>query len=584
MADVAGVTHDVTLAGQGYLLVPGSYRRLTGVGVGLARGVAASGQFRQERWRTRRVEGADGEGVWYTLGFAPALATDRALHALPAGTLDSSTGGSATSYGGGADVGGAQYIAADATLYQIVTSSGAYSALSASATATATIRQVIRHKARVYAALGSKYATWDSTTWTEVATAADLLASYAGVLLRMSAGTLEWTVDETTWRAIPFYGVVNGVLAADHGLYLGCERGLYRLTGRLRPSNPTTAPHTYDQFDWSIQPLVDWSGSVSSENGRHLALYDGALYAWQGGRLWRVAGGRTEPLPLWGTCHGLALAGPYLAVALHTVDDGYWLWLHDGAGWWGLAQGGGTSTKYVAPVGVAGVSDAHLIAWSQGTRHLTRWNFSPGNRVWATGHATPVVALPALDGGAPEVAKRWTSVGLELGAPEGPAVLTATPATWMLDYSTDAGNTWTQALSHTPATVVTSAATTIDVTARRLWLAVRCTGGGANNPGLRTVWARWSAAAPARRRWEFVVRAADRLVTHTGGADDRDGRQIVADLTALAGGGPITLHDLDYAATGLTATVQVVSVEETAGRTPAPPGPDATVRVVLEEV
>ncbi|MCC6630371.1 MAG: hypothetical protein IT340_23560 [Chloroflexi bacterium] len=584
MADVAGVTHDVTLAGQGYLLVPGSYRRTTGVGVGLARGVTAGGQFRQERWRTRCIETADGEGVWYTLGFAPALLTDRLLTMLPAGALDATIGTAGTVYGGGADVGGVQYLAADATLYCVATSGGAFSGLTVVATASATIQQVIRHKTKVYAALGMAYATWDGTTWTETATAADRLASYAGVLLRLRAGTLEWTVDETTWRAIPFYGVVNGVLAADHGLYLGGERGLYRLTGRLRPSNPTSAPHTYDQFDWSIQPLVDWSGSVSSENGRHLALYDGALYAWQGGRLWRVAGGRAEPLPLWGACHGLALAGPYLAVALHTVDDGYWLWLHDGAGWWGLAQGSGTSTKYVAPVGVAGVSDAHLVAWSQGTRYLTRWNLSPANRVWATGHATPVVALPALDGGAPEVGKRWTAVGLELGAPEGPAVLAATPATWVLDYSTDAGNTWTQALSHTPATAVTSASATIDVSARRLWLAVRCTGGGAHNPSLRTVWARWSAAAPARRRWDLAIRAADRLVTHTGGADDRTGRQIVADLAALAGAGPVTLHDLDHATTGLAATVQVVSVEETAGRIPAPPGPDATVRVILEEL
>ena len=582
----AGVTHDIVLGGQGYMLVAGSYRRLAGVAQAVPKGVATGGQYRQMAWRRRRLEGADGESIWVSEGFLPA-AEGAALAIAPAAVWDTSLGASGARYGGGAALGGFQYVAVDATLYKLLKDgSGNYAGLSAALTLANPVKQIITHQGKLYFAEGAQYGKWDGSTLTETAPGADLLASYAGVLVRATGGTMQWTVDESVWRDVPFYLTVTGFLPTDDGLLIGTEQGLYRMTGRLTPSNPATAPATYDLWDYEIQPVLPAEGAVAPSNFRVMQRYAGGLYYWLGGWLWRWDGRQAERQPVRGTLYGLALAGPYLAAAVRTAEDGHVLWLHDGAGWWQLARSSGAGDRYVWPVGISQLNDAHLVCWAEGKRHLARWNFSPAGRVGATGHAAPSVCLPALDGGAPEVTKQWTAAGFELGAPEGPAALAAAPATWLLDYSTDAGATWTQAGALTPDALVASAEVTLAVAARRLWLRVRCTGGGPNNPALRTVWARWAAGvtAAARRRWEFKVVAGDGVVTLSGAGDGRDGRQIARELAALAGGGPVTFHDLRYAASGESATVQVVEVEEQVGRNLEPHGGESVVRVVLEEL
>ena len=584
--DEAGVTHDITLAGAGYMLAAGSYRRLAGLGQVVPKGVAAGGQYRQTAWRRRRPEGVDGELVWIGEGFLPT-AGGAALEIAPGVAWDTSVATAGATYGGGGELGGFQYVAVDKTIYKLLKDgSGNYNGLSAALTLTNDCRGIVAHKGKLYFAEGAQYGKWDGTTLTEGTPAADLLASYAGVLFRASGGVMQWTLDETTWRDVPFYLTVTGFLATDAGLYIGTERGLYRLTGRLKPSNPTAAPTTYDLWDYEIQPVVTAEGAVSASNFRVMQSYAGGVYYWLGGWLWRWSGGRAERQPVRGTLYGMALAGPYLAAALRTAEDGHVLWLHDGEGWWPLEQGSDAGDKYAWPVGISQLNDAHLVCWADGKRHLARWNFSTAGRTWATGHAAPHVCLPALDGGAPEVVKQWTAAGFELGAPEGPAALAGSPATWLLDASTDAGATWTPAGTLTPTALVASAAFTLNVSARRLWLRVRCTGGGPNNPALRTVWARWAAGvtATARRRWEFKVVASDLVITLTGAGDDRDGRRIARDLAALVGAGPVIFHDLRYAATGEAATVQVIEVEEQVGRNLEPRGQEAVMRVVLEEL
>jgi hypothetical protein len=148
------------------------------------------------------------------------------------------------------------------------------------------------------------------------------------------------------------------------------------------------------------------------------------------------------------------------------------------------------------------------------------------------------------------------------------------------------GATWAAHCVLTPVALVASAAAPVAIAARRLWLRVRCTGGGANNPVLRAVWARWTAGVTAatRRRWTFTVRASDQAVLHDGRREARPARQIVADLEALVGAGPVTFQDVDEAASPGGVTVRVVEVEALVERNLEPRGHEGGVRVTLEEV
>lgn len=577
MVAEAGVTHDVVLDGQGYLLADYERQlrpRLDGV---------AGGEHRLTRWREM---GAD---YWYTLGLV-ARDGGAALEIGPAGALYNAIGTATTVYGGGGEVGGKTYLAAGDTLYEVTTSSGAFASLTSKATSsTGAIYGLTRHKDKLWAALGAKYATWDGTTWSETVTAADRLASYGGVLWRSTAFELHWSRDDgSTWvrAALHDAGLINALAAGDDGLYVGAERGLYRVTARLRPGAPSTAPTVLDVLEYEVDQLEGpWEASAS--NAAHVATYRGAVYYGRGQRLWRRDGGAAAIAPLSGVVNGLAAVGEYLVVAMHNADDGYWLWLHDGAGYYGLAQGTGTSTKYVAPVGIAKVSDCDLAAWSSGNRHLTRWLVTRlGGRQFSTGASTGAIATVGLDGGQPEGEKVWTEVGALIGAVNGPAVLTGSPATWFLDYSTDGGNTWTEAGQSTPPPAVGSLVAPIAVTARRLWLALRYTGGGPSNPLIGALWARWGdgPGAGVRRRWVLDVLCSDGLAGLDGVGLDRDGRTMAAALAALVGGAPVTLQDRRYAALAESYTVRVVEARETTPANREPWAGGGRVRVVCEEL
>jgi hypothetical protein len=161
-------------------------------------------------------------------------------------------------------------------------------------------------------------------------------------------------------------------------------------------------------------------------------------------------------------------------------------------------------------------------------------------------------------------------------------VLAGAPATYHVEVSPDAFASVTAVGSVTPGALIGGAFfAPTDLDARRLWVRVRVTGGGPDNPAIRALTARWRAGALAtpRRRWEVTVRASDQVVTLSGARDDRDGTTLAADLAALVGGPPVAFQDLD----GASATVIVAEVEETAVRGAAPRAGEGSARVALEE-
>lgn len=599
MPDAVGTTHDILLNGLGYQLLPASYARRQA-----ARAASGEGRehtFRQSAWRRRQRGPADGESLLLAEGFVGA-ADGSALQIAPLATWDTATAGSALAYGGGADLGGFMYLAADATIYKINEVAagapeviGTYASLGAVRTCAATVQQMIRHRAStgtlLYAALGnSGYDRFDGTTWTSNAAAADRLASYAGALWRATTSALFYSLDETTWVQIPFGEPITALHPHGGALFVGTERGLWRLTMRFEQKDPSTAPTVFNLPKYDIQPVLDCSGQVSSDNFRQMQSLGTALYFWMTGAIWRLdPGGRTERQPVEGLFGGLAQVGGFLVAAIaHTVANDE-LWLCDGAGLWTrLYTGANASTQVRAPLGVPVVKDTHLVCWADGTRYLARWNFSYAEPSYPTGHPAPFVLLPEIDGGEPEVDKRFVELGLLLGAPEGAAALAASPALWVLDYSLDITNPngWGNVGSFTPTALTGELKVAVAITAKRLWLRVRCSAAGPDNPRLRAVWARWRSGvgSAVRRRWELTVRASDQVVQHTGARDARAGRVIAQDLLALTTAGPVTFHDLRYASDATARTVQVLVAEELTDKNWEPRGGETRVRLVLEEV
>ena len=598
MADEAGVTHDVTLAGKGYNLVPGSYRRAQVARVGDRS--SREGVYRQTAYTRRQRGAADGASIWLAEGFTQAEG-GHALQILPAVAWDTSTAGAATAYSNGADFNSDQYLAADTTIYKVAKVTvgapeaiGTYQGLTAVRTAAATVKQLLRHGDKLYATLGASYDRYDGATWTNVATAADYMVSHAGALVRATLARLFVSKDEVTWFEVPwsagsFAGVITGMVVHDGAVYIGTSRGLWRFELRWTQANPSTAPLVFDLPVYDLRPLLPQEGVVSADNFKWMQSYGGRLYYWAGGSIWSYDGvsQRAEREPVYGTLLGMTVAGLFLVVSMRTGEDNNVLWLLDQALWTRLEQGSGAGDQYRAPLGSGSVKDSHLFCWADGTRFLARWNFSSTTRVFTSGHATPFVQLPEIDGGEPEVLKQWVELGIELGAVEGANALTLTPATWIVETSTDGGATWTARITQTPAALFASYSTALSgVSSRRLWVRVRCTGGGGNNPQLRSVWLRYrtGVSASSRRRWEFTARASDQVVQHTGARDSRTGRQIAQDLLALIGAGAVEYRDLTYQATGTPFTVQVVEVEERTDKNWEPRGGESGVRVVLEEV
>jgi hypothetical protein len=143
-----------------------------------------------------------------------------------------------------------------------------------------------------------------------------------------------------------------------------------------------------------------------------------------------------------------------------------------------------------------------------------------------------------------------------------------------LDYSLDAGATWSQAAT---ATVSGSGARIVELVgelpagARSRWLQLRVRWESVSDwaPALTGVWADWSVlpAGATRRRWEVTVRCGDRLVRRDGSVETRSGRQVAADLwAAWETGALLDFRDVDADATDAAYVVRIVALRETTAR------------------
>ncbi|MDP9364125.1 MAG: hypothetical protein M3Q10_07860, partial [Chloroflexota bacterium] len=174
-----------------------------------------------------------------------------------------------------------------------------------------------------------------------------------------------------------------------------------------------------------------------------------------------------------------------------------------------------------------------------------------------------------LDAGERAATKTWLRVGAAFAVPEGRGLPgSADPATVALDWSTDAGQSWTPAAVRAGgyARAFGLAADLPPGTAARfLQLRVRWESVLDWAPVLTGVWADWLRLdlPPSRRRWDVTIRVRDGQVRRDGGVDPRSGRAQAAELwAAWATGTPVSFRDVDFDADPVVRSVRVVAIAQ----------------------
>lgn len=399
--------------------------------------------------------------------------------------------------------------------------------------------------------------------------------------LRLSLDKFDGTVQfRTRYADAP---IVNLGLFAGK-VVVATRQSLFLFGGDWDPGT-TTLP-----ADWrgELEPVFSHGAWTAEDDFVFLLGYGGRLYTWLAGGVveWAAGGlsagggsgggsGWRRTGPVGRRCLGGCVAAGLLVVAVEPRDGGSESWAFDGAGWWRLQAAPPAGPIRCWPVALGGAGNRDLLLFRAGSTDydLCRlvWR-SPALHAYSD-RGEWVSSL--LDAGARDSAKRWRAVGADFAAPEGrgnPAG--SAPLTLALDYSLDAGRSWSTAvatsISDPPTRTRHLTAALPNAASRWLQLRVRWEGVTDWAPTLVGLWAEHEAVAPAaadappkRRRWLLTVVARDGQVRRDGALQPRDGRQLAADLwTAWRADAPLPFRDLDHDATGRTDQVRIAAIAE----------------------
>ena len=584
-------TTDIEIAGAGYMVAPGTYRRgQDGTPEGRTGRVVVRDFFggqhralqleRDRGWDGHAVGPAyDGQGVepW------PAWAswTDAALKA------DGSTVTAAKRVPH-LVVGERAYIAVGRYLYKSVTlATGSWANWTRAwdAGAGKSITGLAQYQGNVAVLLGTSgdIQVYDIVTGTASALQSGeqgvLGVGYAGRLVYAEPGTLGNCTD--TLRMTTGGGIDTRALDApivQMALFRGkvaiaTRQSLWLLGGK---SDPTTAKWLSDPEPFFTSGI--WS---ADDDFRFLLSHGGKLYTWlanevmewnpnEGGKQgWRATGIRGN------NCYGATVAGGYLIVCVQARDGRSELWAFDGSGWWLMNRV--TSAEQCWPAYVGGAGNQEICVFRNGNASVVYELYRLIYRdAMLTAYRSDAAATywqsSLLDAGERDKAKAWRKIGATFAVPENRGnQASASPVTLSLSYSLDGGKTLTTAatkLVSDPATRVVELDAALGSSAAvSRWIQLRVQWSGVADwaPVLTGVWAEYELLDnPARRRrWAFKVHARDGTVQRDGGVAPRDGRQLAADLwAAWANGQTVTFKDVDYDVTGQVASVRIVGIGE----------------------
>lgn len=564
------MTHDITLNGVAYSVLPGSYRKRSAHGP-LARearrleiGPFGAGQGRAIA--TAR------EGGWSSLGVGPCF-NGQGVEPFPHGAtfVDSiSDLPSATVRAHGVVAGNNAYIGLGRRIYRSVAlSNGTWSALTAVTDLGAgfAISGLAYYQDDLLVLLSTgqdirKFNTASNTlTIWRTGETGQIGCGYAGQLIyapRQPNAQEELRLSGTRWNGnavthtryldspIVNMALFNGRVA------IATRTSLYFMGGQPYPGeadDPTVSADTSKAPAWlgDPEPVMTHGQFAAADDFTFLCSYRGRLYTWLAGRVAEFDDATEEgrwlrmgPEAGAGGCHGAAVAGDWLVVAIEGRYGGQELWGFDGAGWWPLARR--ESPEMLWPCAVGGAGNRDLLLFRDGTATYDLFRLSWRAESIHTYASEGTWTSSLLDAGDPTRDKCWRAVGATFAQPANRGnVSSSDSVTITLEYSLDGGVTWV-----TAASAVTTSAASREVTlqsafdgaadslpaSRHLQLRVRWDSVSDWAPVLVNTWAEYTLLdnAPPRRRWEMAIAARDRAVRRDGNRDPRPGRQQIATL------------------------------------------------------
>jgi hypothetical protein len=574
-------TTDFTIDGAGYMVAPGTYKRMQdGMAEGRIGRVIVKDFFGGQRraLQLERDRGWDSEGVgpalfgqgvepWpyranYTDGNLTTVTTVRSPHLV---------------------AGDRVYVAVGQYLYQSVAlSASAWDSFTQvyDAGAGKTITALAYYQGSVAICLGNGL---DIQVYDPVADSTSALSAglkgrhavgYANRLIYSDpAAGQDVILHMTTGGTGPDQRELDAPIVNmglhDGQVVIATRTSLWMLDGR---SDPETATWTTDP-----RPFFTHGVWTDEEDFLFLLSYGGKLYTWLANQVmeWNPHGDRAgwRGSGLEGrSCHGATVAGNMLVVCITNRAGRSETWAFDGSGWWLMFTS--TSQTRVWPVHAAGAGTFDLITFRDGSSSVT---YDLYRMVYRHDSATNYAASGSyktslLDAGERDKVKAWRRIGATFTSPEirGNAASTD-PVTLDLSYSIDGGQTFTSAVSTTvndptiTAIEIDSPLSSAVAVSRSIMLRLSFSSVTDWSPVLTSLWAEYELldAPTRRRRWSFKVHAGDAMIQRDGSPATRGGRQLAADLwTAWHTGATIPFHDLDADATGQTYQVRITGISE----------------------
>jgi hypothetical protein len=569
---------DVVLAGDGYMVAPGSYRRMSD---GVAERTPGRIILRDFVGGQRRAIQLEAERGWDSEGVGPAL-FGQGVEPWPFGTsfTDPVIGVPTTTTRIPAMlIGDAIFAGLGRFLYRSVAlSAGAWSAFTQVADLGSgnVITGLAYYADKLAIACGSTRdiqifdPVTNALTTMQAGEKGQYIVGYASRLVWSGAGAAgSGELRMTTGGGIDSRALDSPIVhMALHGgkIAVATRTSLYLLGGRSDAATGT--------WIGEPEPFFTHGAWTGADDYTFLVSYGGKLYTWLSHQVmeWNPNAGASRQgwrsVGVEGVvCHGATVAGPYLIVSLRNRAGTGQLWAYDGSGWWLIEQG----AVRIWPVALAGAGGYDLLGFRSASTTYDLYRLVHRDVVAHAYRSQGSYRTSLLDAGAPDERKAWRSIRATFAAPEDRGNQGSVDTlTLTLRYSTDGGKSWIDVAS---TTVGMGVGRTLDLggplagaipESRYLQVQVAWDSVSDWAPTLAAIAVEYERLPGSmRRRWQLGVIARDRIIERDGGQHLRSGPEIVADLwQAWEQGTTIPFRDIDYDPDPTERQVRVIGLTE----------------------